>query len=220
MPAWFDHLCYEGVRWYGFPSLTLGWSLRVEGQNNVPQTGPVLVVANHQSYFDPVLIGLASSRSFSFLARKSLFNNPLFGWYITRLGAVPVDQEGVGKEGIKTILRQLQEGKAVVVFPEGERAERGSLARLKPGIQLLIKRVGAPILPIGIAGAFDAWPRTQPLPIPAPIFLPAQKRRIAVSVGKPLDGERYAKMPREQVLDEMFLALQNVQEMAEKLRWK
>ena len=82
------------------------------------------------------------------------------------VNGVPVDQEGVAKEGLQTVLRELQKGRAVVVFPEGGRCEHGRLEPLKAGILLLLKRVPATIVPMGVAGAFEAWPRPRPLPIP------------------------------------------------------
>src|SRR5262249_51520967 len=159
-PPWFDYLWYE-LTWYvSFTGFTLFNSLRVEGRDNIPMTGPVLVIANHQSFWDPLLNGLATRRHQSFLARKGLFDNPIFAWVIRRLNGVPIDQEGVAKEGIKAILGQLHQGRAVVVYPEGGRTPDGKMHPLEPGIVLLIKRAKAPIVPVGIAGAFDTWPRT------------------------------------------------------------
>lgn len=196
----------------------LGYSLRTEGSHHVPRTGPVLVVANHQSFLDPVPIGLAIPRRLIYLARKTLFRNPVFSRLIRSLNAVPIDQEGVGKEGIRTILNQLKLGKAVLVFPEGERTLTGRMNPLKPGVHLLIKRAQAPIIPVGIAGAFDAWPRGRAYPIPAPLCWPPWKGTIAVSVGAALEPARFANLPREQVLDELFHAIEAVQQRAEKLR--
>ncbi len=216
---------FWGARlWYNFchvlqsHAFTLGFSLRTEGGSNVPRSGPALIVANHQSYLDPVAIGLASPRQLIYLARKTLFRNPIFSWLIRSLNAVPIDQEGVGKQGIRTILEQLQLGKAVVVFPEGERTFTGHMNPLKPGVHLLIKRTYAPIIPVGIAGAYDAWPRRRRLPTPAPLFWPAGKGTIAVSVGQPLDARRFAEMPRAQALHELFHEIDAMQRRAEKLR--
>jgi 1-acyl-sn-glycerol-3-phosphate acyltransferase len=220
MPPWFDYLWYE-LTWYvSFAGFTLGNSLRVEGRENFPMQGPALVITNHQSYWDPLLNGLSTRRHQSFVARRTLFGNRFFAWLINRLNAVPIDQEGIAKEDIKAILKKLQEGRAVVIYPEGERTADGQLQTLMPGIVLLIKRVQAPIVPVAIAGAFDAWPRTQKLPSLSPLFLPANDATIAVSVGKPLDPGRYAHMPREQILKELFDELQKVERRAEKLRRK
>jgi len=215
-----SYLWYELAFWTSFVGLFFGFSLRTRGRQNIPRTGPVLLIANHQSFLDPTSIGLASPRHLRFLARKTLFDNRFFGWLIGSLNAVPIDQEGVGKEGLKTILRQLEAGEPVLVFPEGGRSEDGRMTELRPGILLLIKRVKAPIVPVGIAGAHAAWPRSQALPIPAPLFLPATARTLAVSVGRPLDGAHYAKLPREQALAELFVELQREQENAERLRRK
>src|SRR4051812_6765267 len=163
----------------------LGWSLRVEGVHNIPRTGPALLVANHQSFLDPVAIGLATPRRLSYLARKTLFTNRYFGGLLQAVNCVPIDQEGVGKEGMQAILDRLKAGRAVLVFPEGERTGDGAMQAFRPGISLLIKRVQAPIVPIGIAGAFEAWSRDRKLPRLAPLFLPASHRTIAVSVGPP-----------------------------------
>jgi 1-acyl-sn-glycerol-3-phosphate acyltransferase len=220
MDSWLFHLWYEFCYTVSMAGFSLGLSLRTEGRHHVPKTGPALLIANHQSYLDPVLIGLASRRHLCYLARKTLFRHPLFRRLIESLNAVPIDQEGVGKEGIRTVLEQLRRGQAVVVFPEGERTPNGAMLPLKPGIALLIKRSSAPIVPIGIAGAYDALPRWRAFPELAPLFWPAGKAAIAVSVGKPLDGRRYADMNREQVLDELFKELQKVAGRAERLRRK
>src|SRR5262245_65834184 len=108
-----SYLLYQSVFFLSFSSFSLGWSLRVRGRQNIPRTGPVLVIANHQSFLDPLLVGLASPRHLSFLAKKSLFDHGLFSFLIRCLHAVPIDQEGVGKDGLKAILQQLHEGRGV-----------------------------------------------------------------------------------------------------------
>jgi 1-acyl-sn-glycerol-3-phosphate acyltransferase len=220
MESWPAYLWYESGYVVCNSLMTLAFSFRVDGKANIPRTGPALLIANHQSYLDPVIVGLASRRHLAFLARKTLFRHKGFRWLIESLNAVPIDQEGIGKEGIKTILEEMKKGRAVVVYPEGERTGHGGLNPLKPGIQLLIKRTQAPIVPIGIAGAFDALPRWRKFPRFSPLFLPAQKGAIAVAVGKPLDGKHYADMPREQVLAELTAVLQKVCARAEQLRRK
>jgi 1-acyl-sn-glycerol-3-phosphate acyltransferase len=199
-------------------TFTLGFSLRLAGCKYMPKDGPVLVIANHQSYLDPLLAGLAARRQLVYLARKTLFRNPWFGGLIRTFGAVPIDQEGVGKEGIKTILEQLQLGRPVLVFPEGERTHDGLLHALKPGIHLLIKRTQAPIVPMGIAGAFDAWPRFRRLPCPAPLCWPPGCGTLAVAMGKPIDARRYAEMPRDEALGELYGKIDEVWKAAECLR--
>jgi 1-acyl-sn-glycerol-3-phosphate acyltransferase len=200
--------------------LTLGFSLRLSGGRNLPATGPALIIANHQSYFDPMMVGLAARRPLVYLARKTLFRNPIFAALIRSLNAVPIDQEGVGKEGIRVILEQLQLGKAVVVFPEGARTPDGRMHPFKAGIHLLIKRTQAPIIPVGIAGAYDAWPIWRPYPLPAPLFLPVRPGTLAIAMGQPLDAQRYAAMPREQAMQELFDKIDIEQQRAERMRRK
>jgi 1-acyl-sn-glycerol-3-phosphate acyltransferase len=201
-------------------TFTLGFSFRTEGRRHVPATGPALLIANHQSYLDPVIVGLSCRRHLSYLARKTLFRHKVFRLLIQSLGAVPIDQEGVGKEGIRTVVEQLGRGKVVVVFPEGERSKDGSRQALKPGIHLIIKRAQVPIIPVGIAGAFQALPRQRKYPNFAPLFLGGGDAAIAVVVGRPLDPRRYLEMPRGQVLEEVDRELQKVVQRAQKLRCK
>lgn len=218
---------FRGARhWYRFWHLMTAlvvdqlFSLRTQGARNMPKGGPVLVVANHQSFLDPVICGLAVRRPMIYLARKTLFRNPFFSWMIRSFNAVPIDQEGIGKEGIRTALDQLQIGKAVLVFPEGERTAHGAMLPLKPGVHLLIKRTAAPIVPVGIAGAYQAWPRWRKLPRLAPLLLPDTDCALAVSVGKPIDSRHFAELPRDQALRALFDVIHAEQRRAERLRRK
>ncbi len=133
---------------------------------------------------------------------------------------MPVDQEGIAKEGLKAILERLKAGEAVLVFPEGNRTPNGEVQPLKAGILLLLKRLDAPIVPVGIAGAFDALPRWRNWPKLSPLFLPPTGAAIAVAIGKPIPARHYRDMPREQVLAELHAELQRVKERAERLRRK
>ncbi len=103
----------------GMAGFSLGYSFRFEGTCHVPKTGPVLVLANHQSYFDPWIVGLAVKRHLTYLARKTLFKNPVFAAIIRTLNAVAIDQEGVGKEGIRTIVHELERSTPSWFFPRG-----------------------------------------------------------------------------------------------------
>ncbi len=219
MPGEHSWLLYEMGYWLSRTGLSLGFQYRFEGGRHIPRSGPALLIANHQSFFDPSIVGSATRRHLCFLARKTLFRG-WFGKLIHRLNAVPVDQEGVAKEGLQRILEQLRAGQAVLVFPEGERTPTGEIQPLKPGILLLIKRIDAPIVPIGIAGAFDALPRTRHWPKLSPFFLPPNRATIAVSIGKPIPAAHYRDMPRAKALMELEEELKRAKERAEKLRRK
>jgi 1-acyl-sn-glycerol-3-phosphate acyltransferase len=143
---------------------------RYSGRGNVPPTGPVLLVANHQSHLDPVLVGIACPRQLKYLARQGLFFWP-FSLWIRSLGAVPIDRERGAIGGIKTTLRLLSEEHAVVVFPEGSRTPDGRLHPLLAGFCLLARRSGATIVPVAIDGAYKSMPRGSYFPLPAPIGL-------------------------------------------------
>src|SRR5260370_22990757 len=179
------YLWYETCFWVSGPAMTLGFSLRTEGMRHVPETGPALLIANHQSYLDPDLVGIAARRHLCFLARKTLFQSKFFALFIRSLQAVPIDHKGIGIDGIREILEQLEAGRAVLVFPEGERTHDGHINQLRPGVALLIQRAQSPVVPAGIAGAHEAWPRQRAFPIPAPLFFADQRGRICVSIGLP-----------------------------------
>jgi len=140
------------------------FKIRCRGRSLVPKTGPALVLSNHQSNFDPVLIGLACDRRLNYLARETLFKFAPFRWLIKSLDAIPIDREGMGLGGLKETLKRLKRDEMVLIFPEGTRTHDGEMAGLKPGFCALAKRANAPLVPVAIDGAYQAWPRRQKLP--------------------------------------------------------
>lgn len=195
---------YEFSYWVISFILIFGFSLRVAGRRHIPRRGAALLVANHESFLDPVIVGAGMRRHLHYLGRKTLFAKPVMRWLLGTVNVVPIDQDGVGKDGLRAILGQLQKGRAVVVFPEGERCLDGAFHALRPGILLLIRRVQAPIIPIGIAGAFEAWPRFRRWPILAPLFLPPTKQTLAMAFGPPRHPDTLKGMTREQMLQTLY----------------
>lgn len=212
-------LWYDAVFGAAFTTFTFGFSIRRRGWKNMPRTGPVLVLANHQSMFDPVTVGLSSRRYLSYLARKTLFDQRGLAPLIRSLNAIPIDRNA-GKDGIQAMLNALGEGQAVLMFPEGERTHDGSVQPLKPGVSLLIKRVSCPIVPVGIAGAFAAWSRFMTWPKPSPLFLPPEPSAMAISIGEAIDPARYQSMKRDVLLEDLHRALVAQQADAERIRRK
>jgi 1-acyl-sn-glycerol-3-phosphate acyltransferase len=218
-PGFWGRLWYNTVHWGTFTLFTFGFSLRTAGWGHVPTKGPVLVLSNHQSMFDPAIVGISIRRYLVYLARQNLFEQPILGPFIRSVGAIPIDRE-LGKDGLKAVLGALDRGRAVLVFPEGERTHTGQVQPLKRGVSLLIERVKCPIVPVGVAGAFAAWSRFMKWPKPAPLFLPPAPSTLAVSVGHPIDPARYAAMSRDEILADLHATLVAQQAAAERLRRK
>jgi 1-acyl-sn-glycerol-3-phosphate acyltransferase len=212
-------LWYEWWQGLLLAYFTFGHSLRFAGRWNLPKSGPALLIANHESFIDPLLVGVSVRRHLAFLARSNLFKGA-FGRFLRSVNTRPVDQEGFAREGLKAMIDLLGQGWPVLVFPEGERAWDGVMQPFKPGVHLIIKKSLAPVVPCGIAGAHEALPRRRKPPIPghSPLFLPPGDSTIAVVIGQPLDGARFAKMPREAALAELFAEVKKVQAQAERLR--
>jgi 1-acyl-sn-glycerol-3-phosphate acyltransferase len=138
--------------------------VRCTARENWPAEGAALVCSNHQSYFDPALIGLSCDRHLNYLARRTLFAFAPFRWLIGALDAIPIEREGIGIGGVKETIRRLRRGEMVVLFPEGTRSRTGELSAIKPGFCALARRADVEIVPIGIDGAFQAWPKGRRLP--------------------------------------------------------
>ena len=207
---------YRAAHWATFYTFTFGWSFRATGRENLPASGPVLLVANHQSFIDPVLVGLGATRDLTYLARSNLWDSRFLAPFITFWGAVPIDR-GFGKEGLQTVLGELAKGRVVLMFPEGQRTRTGELQPLKPGVSLLVKRVTCPIVPVGVAGAYEAWPPQCQRPSLAPL-LRSGRGGIGVAFRKPIEPKRYKGAEREEMLTDLENEIRAAYETAEQVR--
>jgi 1-acyl-sn-glycerol-3-phosphate acyltransferase len=191
---WFG---YHLSRWLA----RLFFGFRVIHRERVIQTGPVILAVNHQSFLDPPLAGNACDRAIYFLAKKSLMNVPILGWLLPKLNVIPVNLDGIDRSALKALIRILGAGGCALVFPEGTRTPDGALQPALPGVGLVIAKTRAPVVPMRIFGAYDAWP------IHGKIHL---WRKITIVVGEPIhfseadvagDGkDRYARLS-QRVMD-------------------
>jgi 1-acyl-sn-glycerol-3-phosphate acyltransferase len=165
---------------YHFSRLTarLFFRFRILHRERMIQSGPLILAMNHQSYFDPPLGGNASDRPIYYLTRRTLLDVPLLGWLLPKLNVIPVDQEGIDRRALKTLIQVVRAGHGALVFPEGSRTLDGQLQPGLPGIGLVIAKTRAPVVPMRIFGAHEALPRGSGRPR---LFHP-----ITVVVGEPI----------------------------------
>jgi 1-acyl-sn-glycerol-3-phosphate acyltransferase len=150
---------------------------QVEGRENVPRCGPLIVAPNHISYLDPPVAGSALDRQLYFMAKVELFAHPFLGWLIRQYGAFPVQRGVADRAAMRHAERLLRAGHAVLVFPDGTRSPDGRLTAGELGIALLALRTGAPVLPIGVDGTDRVMPRGTLLMRPA---------RVRIRIGPPI----------------------------------
>lgn len=135
-------------------------SMRVEGAENVPQQGPCIVVANHQSMLDPILIQSFCPRPLHTMTKSTQFRTPVIGWLVREhLLGFPVRRFQIDPQAVRVALRRLAAGKAVGVYVEGERSWDGRLQTPRLGTLRLLLKAGVPVIPCGISGSYDVWPR-------------------------------------------------------------
>ena len=142
--------------------------VRARGADRIDPGRGGLLLANHQSFLDPLALGLPLERSITFLARDSLFRAPGFGRYLRAMKTLPIARGAPATAVMRAALAAMGGGELVGLFPEGTRTRDGSVGELKPGFVTLARRGGVPVYPVGIAGAFEALPRSRKVPVPGP----------------------------------------------------
>lgn len=159
-----------------------GWNgYKARGMERLAPGGGLLLI-NHQSYVDPLLVGLPLRRPVSYLARDSLFRVPVLGTFLRIVYVMPINREAAGTESIREGIRRMRHGFLVGVFPEGTRSTDGRMGKMKPGFVALVRRAGVPVYPVGIAGAYDALPRKAKWLRPKP---------LRVVFGEPFDPDDF-----------------------------
>jgi 1-acyl-sn-glycerol-3-phosphate acyltransferase len=165
------------------------------------------LISNHQSFIDPLYLGLAIPRRAKFASRSTLIRG-ILGRYFRALGAIPLNREGVSLSGLKTVLAALGRRDALVYFPEGTRTPDGEIGTLKKGVGLIIRRAKSTVVLCGIAGAYEAWPRHSPVPLPGTIWMHFREWSMAES----------ASNSEEDLMQSLSLALDGVTQEANRRR--
>ena len=172
MGAWYQF----GFRLSQFIGETL-FDFRAVHTERIIETGGVILAMNHQSYLDPPLAGIACKREIHYLAKKTLLQWPVIGPIFPKLRVIPVDQERADMSAIKTVIKLIRQGECTIVFPEGSRTLDGEFQPAQPGLGLIIAKTLAPVVPMRIFGAHEAFPRGgKPKPF----------RPITLCVGQPM----------------------------------
>jgi 1-acyl-sn-glycerol-3-phosphate acyltransferase len=171
------NLIYVAAR----PILRSAFGFHVTGAERIPRTGGVIVAVNHAANYDPVLIGVACPRQLAFIAKIELFQNPVLRWLFRRLGAIPLNRGAADSGALRAAVGALNDGKPLLLFPEGTRSKTGEFQKGRRGVGMLAVRSGTPILPAYLHGSFH-------------MFRNLFKRRVAVHFGHPIEIGHYLSL--------------------------
>ncbi|MBV8118102.1 MAG: 1-acyl-sn-glycerol-3-phosphate acyltransferase [Candidatus Eremiobacteraeota bacterium] len=168
------------IRWI---SSTL-WRARVRGRDNIPLDGPLIIACNHISLLDPPVMGCYVPRQVSYMAKKELFEIPVFGALIRAVGAYPVDREGSATAAIKRSVEVLRAGGCVGIFPEGGRNIEGD-KEVRGGVALLASLAKAPVVPAAVVGTNEKHKRDKiKVAFGDPIALPSGRKATRDELAK------------------------------------
>jgi len=162
---------------------------RARGIERVSRTDGGLFLVNHQSFLDPMLVGLPLQRPVSYLARDSLFRIPVIGQILRNVYVIPIRREAASTTSIRQAVGRMHDGFLVGIFPEGTRCHDGYVGEFKPGFVSLVRRIRLPVYPVGIAGAHEAMPRRG--------LLRLRPRKVHVVFGEPLCPQRLQDLSRK-----------------------
>jgi 1-acyl-sn-glycerol-3-phosphate acyltransferase len=186
---------HKMVRWWGKAiCVTAGIKVRVEGAENCRDEQPCIFASNHQSQTDiPALQGYFLA-NFRWLAKKELFQVPIWGTAMRRAGYIPVDRSH-GRQAMKSLdeaARRIAEGTSVLIFPEGTRSKDGTLLPFKAGALLLAIKAGVPLVPVAISGSRHVLPKGKLLIRPG---------TITIRMGKPIETAGYTPRQKNELAE-------------------
>jgi len=136
--------------------LKILYRLSAEGIENIPLKGGVIIASNHASFLDPTCVGVFVPRELTFFAKKELFSIPVFRSAITYVNALAVDRRGFSRSALQEVIERLNEGWAVLIFPEGTRTKTGEFLEPKRGPGMIALVTNVPIVPCWVEGSFRA----------------------------------------------------------------
>jgi len=204
-----SRLFYHLTKLFFYLSLKIYNRLRIIGRERIPREGKVMVIANHSSNLDPIVVGVAFPGRLRYLAKSELFLNPLLGFLIRILGAIPVSKETSQSAGtaLKAFLSLLERGENILIFPEGARSFDGRLQPLEGGAALIAYKTGVPVVPAYVAGTFASMPRGSSFVRPS---------AISITFGEPLYPESIAsglstREARQEIIKVMSEALKGLE---------
>jgi 1-acyl-sn-glycerol-3-phosphate acyltransferase len=172
----------------------------VSGLENIPMTGPFLLIPNHQSILDPILVQGFCPRPVHAMTKSTQFGTPLFRWLLPRINSFPTRRYRIDPQAVRVVLRYLDEGQAVGIYAEGERSWDAALQPFRRGTIRLILKAGVPVVPCGITGSYDVWPRWSRRP---------RAGRVNIRFGRPIHfGRHDSKEEREAMLCEATKTLE------------
>lgn len=156
----------------------LSWRrIRIEGEDNIPESGPLLVACNHTSNRDPVLFGAYFPRTLFAMAKREMYLNAPIAWFLAGCNCIPVDRGGADRRAVSRALDVLRRGRRLLIFVEGTRSRDGTMHRAEAGVGFLARKSGAPVLPVAIEGTDSHGSRRGIL----------RRGEIVVRYGEPFD---------------------------------
>lgn len=158
------------------------WWPRLRGREHMP-SGAYLLCPTHRSWFDPPLASILQWGPVGFFAKAELFTNPVIGWFLRSLNAIPIKRGGVDRKGLGSVLDHLKRGIPVIVFPEGTRSRTGKMLPPRPGVGLLARKAGLPVVPAVIRGTRGIWGNT------------FRWTRVTMTFGPPITPEEINAFP-------------------------
>jgi 1-acyl-sn-glycerol-3-phosphate acyltransferase len=186
------------------PLMRTWFRIRLEGQEHIPEAGPVILASNHRSNMDPVLLASAVERPVAFMAKAELFAWPL-GPIMRWIGQFPVRRGGIDREALRQTDAVLARGSMLGLFPEGTRGD-GTFSAVHPGLAYIVVRQRCPVLPVAIFGTERVRRRFGRLPFASP---------VRIVIGPPIDlpgsaSDRAGRRAASQVLQQRLQAFRAV----------
>ncbi len=179
----------------------------VDGADQVPDVGPVIIAPVHRSFIDFFVASEVTSRKLHYMAKDSLWKNRALARILPSVGAFPVHRESADREALRRAQQVLDAGEVLILFPEGERRVGPVIEDLHEGVAFLAARTGATVVPVGIGGSASVMPKGKRLPRP---------RHIHLIVGRPIappartDGGRVSRSTIHRLTEELAASLQDL----------
>ena len=161
------------------------------GSENIPQSGSFIMTPNHVSFLDPIAAGAFVPLGLNYIAKKEVFKNKYFGWYVRKLRTIPVGREASAYAGMKEVIGKIRKGEPIVIFPEGTRGDGDSFLEPEIGAAFLALKFNLPVLPVYVKGSEKAFPKDARF---------IRLERVSVYYGEP----KTYKMPAEGNKDEIY----------------